>query len=398
MENKEVIEVARSLFAFALMPLDGYAKVDGKALRKVLQEVTGLSPATIAKGDLDSLGPTTREKVALHQQKWLKEQAGDSQDKLTAVQRRIATAPKTASGGPAPWAGWIHMFEHLPELSLPRSKQVALVIDELIEGLTRACAADDFDSFKQALVSHFEIYGNPIRLEQEPLVHLEDDAKELIGIGNWQEARVIISRLFIDNLYLDVLTALDVEWSAQAFGKVPVPSVFTLVMADAKKDLQLGIAPASKKNLFIRPSRRLLIFMHALLHKYYRGKWPTRAASPKALANALGLEASDLSNYFDGTRKLTLKKTNNYWVTLCKYFSKGKTRLQDMPTLPEPLIWLALYWQQILVKDKERSIVLLDKDIYAKYWQRRHDLWLGQSKAKAIEWPSWLTGQSSSLP
>lgn len=397
MENKDVIEVARSLFAFALMPLDGYAKVDGKALRKVLQEVTGLSPATIAKGDLDSLGPTTREKVALHQQKWLKEQAGDSQDKLTAVQRRIATAPKTASGGPAPWAGWIHMFEHLPELPLPRSKQIALLVDELIEGLMKARTTGDVIAYRQVLLDHFARYGNPICLQGEPLEPLKGDISVLTGLNNWQDARTLTGKL-VDNLYLDMLTALDVEWCGVAFGQAKVPPLFPLVMAKVKDGLELGVVPESKKNLFIRPTRRMLVFMHALLHKYYRGKWPTRAASPKALANALGLEASELSNFFDGTRKLTMNKTNNHWVTLCKYFSKGKTRLQDMPTLPEPLIWLALYWQQILVKDKERSIVLLDKDTYAKYWQRRHDLWLGQSKAKAIEWPSWLTGQSSSLP
>lgn len=395
-ENKEALEVARALFAFSLMPLDGCAKVDGKALRKVLQEMTGLSPATIAKGELDSLGPSAKKKVAIHQMDWLKEQAGDSQDKLTAIQRRIATVPNRASGGPAPWAGWVHMFEHLPELPLPRSKQVALVVDELIEALARAQKAGDVIAYRQVLLDHFERYGNPIRLVGEALEPLKGDTSELTGLNNWKDAGILTGKL-IDNLYLDMLTALDVEWCGLAFGEVQVPPLFPLVMAKVKDGLELGVVPESKKNLFIRPTRRLLVFMHALLHKRYRYKWPTREASPKDLARALGLDASDLSNYFDGTRKLTLKKASNYWVELCTDLSKGKALLQEMPPLPEPLIWLAIYWQQILVKDKERSIILLDTKTYLAFWQRRHVLWMDQPKAKAIEWPSWLTGQSSSL-
>lgn len=379
------------------MPLHGHAEVNGKALRTVLQESTGLKPSRIAKGKLDSLRPATQRNVEVHQEEWLKEQANNSPEKLAAMNASIATTPKTSSGGNGQWAGWVHVFEQLPELPLTRSKQVALFVDELIEALMNACLANDLAAYRQELLKHFEQHGSPIRLEGEPLAPLEGDTQEVKGLSSWQEARALTSKLF-DNLYLDMLTALDVEWSGLAFGKTQVPPLFPLVMPKAKDGLELGVVPASKKNLFIRPTRRLLVFMHALLHRHYRRKWPAKAASPKVLADAMGLGATDLSNYFDGSRKLTLKKTSNYWVALCTYFSKGQARLQDMPSLPEPLIWLALYWQQILVKDKERSIILLDTETYFAFWQRRRDMWLGQSKGSSIEWPSWLTGQSSSLP
>lgn len=220
--------------------------------------------------------------------------------------------------------------------------------------------------------------------------------QEIKGLSSWQEARALIGQLF-EQLYLDILSALDVEWGNLILGNEPVPPLFPLVMPKAKDGLELGIVPASKKNLFIRPSRRLLVLMHALLHRYYRLKWPPKAASPRVLSESLDLMPSDLSNYFDGSRKLTYSKAVNYWKDLCHHFSKGQARLQDMPILPAPLIWLALYWQQTLVNDKERSIILLDTATYFAFWQRRRDMWLGPSKDSAIEWPSWLTGQSSSL-
>jgi hypothetical protein len=395
--NKNAAKLAQAIEAFALMPLHGHAEVNGKALRTVLHEATGLSSARIAKGKLDSLRPSTQRKIAARQEQWLKEQAGESSERLVSMQASLATTPKTTSGGIGQWAGWVHGFEQMPELPLTRSKQVALVVDELIEALMNACLADDLAAYRQELLKHFEQHGSPIRLEGEPLTPLESDTREVKGLRNWQEARVLTGQLF-DNLYLDMLTALDVEWSNLVFWKTQVPPLFPFVMPKAKDGLELGVVPASKKNLFIRPTRRLLVFMHALLHMYYRRKWPAKAASPKVLADAMGLGASDLSNYFDGSRKLTYHKAFNYWKALCKHFSKGQARLQDMPNMPEPLIWLALYWQQILVKDKERSIILLDTDTYLAFWQYRHDLWLGQSKSSSIEWPSWLSGQSSSLP
>jgi hypothetical protein len=395
--NKDAATLAQVIEAFALMPLHGHAEVNGKALRTVLHEATGLSSARIAKGKLDSLRPSTQRKIAIHQEQWLKEQAGESSELLASMQASIATTPKTTSGGMGQWAGWVHGFEQMPELPLARSKQVALVVDELIDALMNACLADHLAAYRQELLKHFEQHGSPVRLEGEPLAPLESNTREVKGLSNWQEARVLTSKLF-DNLYLDMLTALDVEWSNLVFGKKQVPPLFPLVMPKAKDGLELGVVPASKKNLFIRPTRRLLVFMHALLHMYYRRKWPAKAASPHVLALSLGLEPSDLSNYFDGSRKLTYHKAVNYWRAMCEHFSKGQARLQDMPSLPEPLIWLALYWQQILVKDKERSIILLDTANYLAFWQRRHDLWLGPSKGSAVEWPSWLTGQSSSLP
>jgi hypothetical protein len=395
--NKDSAKLAQAIEAFALMPLHGHAEVNGKALRTFLHEATGLSSARIAKGKLDSLRPSTQRKIAAHQAQWLKVQAGESSERLVSMQASIATTPKTTSGGIGQWAGWVHGFEQMPELPLTRSKQVALVVDELIEALMNTCLADNLAAYRQELLNHFQQHGSPIRLEGEPLAPPESDTREVKGLSNWQEARVLTSQLF-DNLYLDMLTALDVEWGNLVFGGEKVPPLFTLVMPKAKDELELGVVPASKKNVFIHPTRRLLVFMHSMLHRHYRRKWPAKAASPKVLASALGLVASDLSNYFDGSRKLTYHKGFNYWKALCKHFSKGQARLQEMPSLPEPLIWLALYWQQILVKNKERSIILLDTDTYLAFWQRRHDLWLGQSKGSAVEWPSWLTGQSSSSP
>lgn len=394
-ENKEAVQVACVIEAFALMPLHGHAEVNGKALRTVLQEMTGLTPSRIAKGKLDSMRPSTLTKIAIHQEEWLKEQAGKSTELLASMQASIATTPKMTSGGIGQLAAWVHGFEKLPELPLTRSKQVALVVDELIETLMSACMAGDLAAYRQALLKHFGQHGSPIRLEGEPLAPMDGDIQEIKGLSSWQEARALIGQLF-EHLYLDILSALDVEWGNLISGNEHVPPLFPLVMPKAKDGLELGIVPASKKNLFIRPSRRLLVLMHALLHRYYRLKWPPKAASPRVLSESLDLMPSDLSNYFDGSRKLTYSKAANYWKDLCHHFSKGQARLQDMPILPAPLIWLALYWQQILVNDKERSIILLDTATYFAFWQRRHDMWLGPSKDSAIEWPSWLTGQSSS--
>lgn len=400
--------VCQALENFACIPLLVLADGEAKSLRRYLQDLTGLSAARIAQGNLDALRPSRQAEVERHVLN-SPQRLSNEEDRHLATKRTallLHTAPKTSSGLNPLWASWIHGLDDPNAPQLKRSLQVALTVDELMESLVGACREDRWQQFRDALLNHLLHHGWSIRLEGEPRGEsLSDDELPVVSqMQHWEDAFPVVQRM-VEMHYLELISALDVQWGDAFFGRFRSMSLFPLVMARVRDDLLLGRSePGAKinmRNWVSRPVRRLLEFMYAVVHWHYRKKWPPRAPTPKELAGKLDCGPEDVNNLFDGTRNLTVDGASKYWEALFMNFSRGTVRSDQIPDMPLPMVSLALHWQRRLVQGKdsagERSVFLLDLESYRRKWQMRHQQWMGQRANDAVDWPGWLTNQSASL-
>lgn len=407
--------VVQVLNAFALLPLHAIAEGRNQSIPSLLHDLTGLSKARISQGNLDDLRPSTQNKIHEHQRRWLEAKLADPQA-ASRAQESMATAPRTRSGGHAPWAGWMHQFEFLPEMTLPISKAVGLALDELLDELLAACRDDDLAKFKQGLLRHIELHGAVVRFGDGPIAEpaTMSDMAEVRELENWQQTAALTTK-FVEGLSLDLVSTLDAEWSSHYFSGRQSGPLFPLVMVRPQNGLLEASRPSSRKNLFFRPSRRLLEFLYALVVYIRYRKWPAEPPSPKTLADILYrpgenelLDKSVVSSYFDGSTKLTLDLVFAHWVQLYQHFMPERKEEQRVNP-PLPMIVLALQWQTLLVRDNGRSFLLLDLDNYHLRWRHRRQQWeahraelkssvpkAGHQERELIEWPAWMLNQSSS--
>lgn len=351
----------------------------------------------------------------------LAEQIGITYSEALDLVRALEdSAARTKSGNFASWAGWVQAFEQ-PTVTLAISKAVALCADELIERLMANCLADDLGAFKQTWRDHLEYHGSAVRVGNEPPSMPAAPAQlDALGtISSWRDA-LNFSERALDTLYFDAVAAVDAEWGSYCFpGGLDLP-MCPLVMVRPQLGL-VGTGRAySRRNVFYRPSRRLLELLYALSFYFRYKHWPAKAPGPKKLALALddpgaedekdAITETVISNHFDGTRKLTLALTREYWDRLQRHFSTPRAPMEPL-TPPLPVIALALYWDQIFILDHGKSFFLPDLDAYEAHWAHRRRQWLaeyegalwgqsqaGRATAEPIEWPAWMTNQSSASP
>lgn len=408
--------VAKSLQALWLLPLHAIAEGRNQSIPSFLHTATGLSKARISKGNLDAVRPSTQVKIQRHQERMLSEQLKDDPQAFEHAQQKIATSPVTRTGAHASLAGWVHLFEWEPDLPLPTSKAVGLALDELIESLLEACQNDDLIGFKQKLQKHFEHHGLAARVADAPIAEsvTDEDFAKLLAIESWQEAADLTVKL-VDHFYIDLISTLDAEWSSHYFSGRQTMSLFPLVMVRPQDGLIETRQVSWRKNVFFRPSRRLLEFLYALVFFIRYKRWPKRSPSPSTLAKILykpgrvELDGPELIyNYFDGSSKLTLDLVYDHWLQLFHHFMPArKDGTRVIP--PFPMIMLALQWQTLLIRDKGKTFVMLDQEKYETLWRHRRQQWeaeqtdrdrsipqTGHTKGEPIVWPSWMLNQSSS--
>lgn len=409
--------VAKSLQALSLLPLHALAEGRNQSIPSLLHDLTGLSKARISKGNLDDVRPSTQLRIQSHQERMLSERLKDDHQALEHARQNIATAPLTKTGAPASLAGWVHQFEFARKVQLPTSEAVGLVLDELVERLLETCRHDDLPGFRQILLAHVEHHGQAVRVRGAPLVEpaTPDDLERLHALEGW-EAVAELTKGLVDHLYIDLISTLDAEWSSQYFSGRQTMPLFPLVMVRPQDGLIETGKASSRKNVFFRPSRRLLELLYALVFFVRYKRWPSTAPSPSKLAGILykpghtELDRPNLIyNYFDGSTKLTLDLVCDHWLQLFQHFMPER-KDGERVALPFPLVMLALQWQTLLIRDEGRTFVMLDLKKYDRLWRHRRQQWeaeqterdravpqAGHTKGEPVVWPAWMLNQSSSL-
>lgn len=396
----------RSLQTLSLLPLHALAEGRNQSIPRLLHEMTGLSKARISKGNLDAIRPSTQAKIDRHLVELLHERFKGDQEGLKSLRSKFAAAPATQSGGHAPLAGWVHQIEFQPWIPLPITKGLALTIDELLEALLTCCRENDFRGFKSVSLAPI----GEITIDPE----LRNEFGRLQTIADWEEADNW-SRNLVDQLYWDLISSLDAEWNSHYFSGRQIRPLFPLVMVRPQEGLLEGMKVASRRNIYFKPVRRLLEFLYAWAYYLRFKRWPTKAPKPQTLAGILYrpgstelAEDSLISNYFDGTTKVTLELVLEHWEQLLQHFMPTRQE-SERPEPPLPMIMLALHWQNLLVQDKGRSFLMPDMKKYQDIWSLRRREWAalqvqqdagrpkpGQPAREDIDWPAWSFSQSSS--
>lgn len=408
--------VAQKLRTLSLIPLLAVAQGRNQSISSLLHDMTGLSKARISQGNLDAIRPSTQAKVERHLEQMLQQQFKENQEGLQELRTKMATAPVTRSGSHAALAQWVHQMEFLPWLPLPITKAVALAVDELLQALLACCRADDLQGFKSALLAHFAHHGQPVQAigqsTAEPAP--QDPLAALHVIADWKQCDDWTGHL-TDYLYLDLISCLDAEWNSHYFSGRQSRPLFPLVMVRPQEGVMQSMKPASRRNIFFKPVRRLLEFLYALVHYARKKQWPGMAPTPSTLAGILyrpGSQEMDgerlINNYFDGTTKVTLERVVEHWDQLLQHFMPTRPE-SERPAAPYPLIMLALHWQTLLVQDKGQSFIVMDVPLYETLWERRKQQWMvlqaqqdtgtpkaGRPSMETIDWPAWSFSQSSS--
>lgn len=413
--------VALMLENIALWPVLCMAAGRNRSFRSLFSEMTGLSKARIAQGNRNTPRESTLRKMRRNVVGWVAEQIGITySEALDLVRAFEDSAARTKSGNFASWAGWVQAFEQ-PTVTLAISKAVALCADELIERLMANCLADDLGAFKQTWRDHLEYHGSAVRVGNEPPSMPAAPAQlDALGtISSWRDA-LSFSERALETLYFDVVAAVDAEWGSYYFAGRPHLPMCPLVMVRPQPGLVETGRAYSRRNVFYRPSRRLLELLYALLFYRRHRRWPTKAPGPQELARALddpgaedekdAITETVISNHFDGTRKLTLALTREYWDRLQRHFSTPRAP-KEPSAPPLPVIAFALYWEERLILDHGKSFLLPDLDAYEAHWAHRRRQWIaeyegaledqaqaGRATAEPIEWPAWMTDQSSASP
>ena len=412
--KRPAVQVEKLLETLLLLPLHAQAEAHGRSVPSQIRHLTGLSKARISQGQLDRLQPWTVLKIEAHQQRLLAAAAENAED-LASRQSWANASPRLKSGQVATWALWMHQWEYRPTLPLPISKAVALILDELLVALLAACKVSDLKAFKRLLKQHLKHHGLMVRLGGKPTEWPVDAAvqAELKRASTWQQLAQFTSKL-VDNLYLDLIATLDAEWNLYYFGGLNIPPVFPLVMVRPQPGVLEAQAPKTKRNWIHRPVKRLLEFMYALAFYRRHQRWPADAPSPKTLANILCRPDEDamaapslISNYFDGSTRLTLDLATTYWQQLIHHFRSPRNQGQTVGS-PMPMVALAIQWQTLLVRDKGKSFYVLDLAQYQQLWHTRRQQCAsrlaadgGSTRSTSAErstlvWPAWTGARPAS--
>jgi len=383
----------------AIAPLANLGLIHGKSFRPWLTEFTGLSAGRIAQGNLEKVRPSKIKQIQKNATAWTHEQGkkrGWSADEVSAL---IANPPKKCDGDTGLWASWIKSMEVQDTIRLPYAIARALQADELLRSLIDACSNRNIDKFKQIVSENNNRIGQPNH--NATIGHTAPDSSGVKwnAISEWSELGPVLTNL-LESLVFDIYTALDAEWGCQYFQAMRPMPLFLWVAPRINEDWDINGGSKPSKNLIHRPIRRLLELSHALVHVHYQKCWPSVPTGRSQLGNAIDLSDTLIGNYFDGTKKLTLRDYFNVWQALCRHFSPANRDPVDFPSCPVPLGIMAITWQETLIRNssesKLNSFVLIDEGDYKSRWQRHRINGAGQPSSGDVDWPDWLLNQSVS--
>lgn len=388
----------RIIEGMQLLPFVQLAHLAGKSARSFLSEVTGLSPARISQGNLDKLRPSTVRDVEDAASKWGRSLARNNGWTDDDFETYVTGIPRMRNGSVGLWANWIHGLQHPEALRLPLAIGHAMKMDELIYALSVAFDANDCTTFIQAVIDIESTDSEKVMLwSADDCAEVESERGAWRAASDWDAVATLLPQ-FAENLLFDIYAALDAEWGSRYLhGLAPMP-VFLWLAPRVHEKWNVASGTIPSKNFIHRPVRRLLELSHALVHGHYRKSWPDAPAGRGELGRALELADAHIGNYFDGTRKLTIRAYQTHWLALCMHFGPAKNTPADSPICPIALGAVAIAWQRMLITItdayKFKSALLLDEDNYKRRWQNHRRCWAYQLPSGEACWPDWLLNQS----
>lgn len=371
------------------LPLQWGALLQGINPKRYLAEVTGISKSRIAEGSLDELRPSTVARAVEHSHRVTRERAIEGGWSESEFDEALTSAPRLSDGLPSQLGGMFHVGSRSDAVVLEETTRLAVALEELVIQLSNAAAADAWHEARNAALSFLRT-----EVWQE-----SSSALQLSGLATaegWQELHLQVDSLLMDALN-GLFVTLDAEWGAQYFaGLRPQPVLLWLAPSltfNAERKLP-------RRNGIGRPLRKLFELTFAISERGHSGRWPDKPPGRSAVAAILEQSDAHAGNYFDGTRNLTLRGFEAWWLRLTADM-RSKFHRAEQVAAPVMLARVALLWQNYWVKaesGKLRSIILLDKDEYRRRWRAVRRRLSTRFPEGQGDWPDWLTAQLSSSP
>lgn len=386
-EARKKVQLACNLLL--QLPLQWGALLQGINPKRYLAEVTGISPSRIAKGALDQLRPSRVARAVEHSHRVTRERAIDGGWSESEFDEALASAPRLSDGLQSQLGVMFHVGSRWDGSVLEDTTSLAVALEEFVVQLRNAAKADVWHDARRAALVFLQT-----KAWQE-----SHSALQLTGLETadcWQELYFFLDRLLMDALE-GVFVTLDAEWGAQYFHSLQPQPVLLWLSPELDLDSEGKLA---HRNGIRRPVRKLLELTLAIAERAYSGRWPEGPPGRSAVGAILRQSDAHAGNYFDGTRKLSMKAFETWWLLLT---SEMRQRFGKDAPLAAPLVLarVALLWQGYWVKEaagRPRSFIVLDQVEYRRRWQAIRRRLSARFPGGQGAWPDWLTAQRLPSP
>lgn len=396
--DRSVIKHMHSMWmALLFLPVTMGASADGKKLKSFMSSVTGLSPAHISTQGLRTKNQSTVQGLRLRQERELTlnlARAGLAEAEAKAL---IEQLPLTLL------AAYVATISGHPKIRLPVASAFAGLLDHCCVEAGNCLEIGDFDGYKNQLTecaSHLDEALCPG--DSDGHQRLQAVIDEIQSAGDWPDL-MGATKALINDSYIALLCAIDVEWGATYFPDMKPTPTFHWLFPRFHPDLDPTNSKKLKRNLVIHPTRKLLECCWAVA-KHACGtqaRWPKNGPKPHDIALDIGLEPRNnvrLRKIMSGTAPATADEVVQYWEGLCEYL--GVKSAGGKVLAPQPWIILALWMEQTFIQhnraDKSTTVFVPSWESYAALWTRMRSCWSDRLPRPGTgSWPRWMTDQPS---
>jgi hypothetical protein len=382
-------EVQRMCGLLLQLPVQWGALLQGVNPKTHLAEVTGISKSRIAEGALNELRPSTVARAAEYSKSIARERAIRLGWSESEFDEALSSAPRLSDGLYSQLGGMFHVGSKSDAVELEETTRLAVALEELVVQLSNAAAADAWHDARNVALAFL---STEVWQESGSVLQLTG----LETAEGWDELHFLLDRLLMD-AFEGLFVTLDAEWGAQYFRSLQPQPVLLWLSPEVDLDSEGKLA---RRNGIRRPIRKLLELTLAITERAYSGRWPDGPPGRSAVGDILEQSDANAGNYFDGTRKLSMKSFETWWLMLTAEMRRKFGKAEQLAA-PFMLARVALLWQSYWVKaaaGKARSIIVLDQDEYRRRWHAMRRRLATRFPEGQGDWPDWLTAQLSSSP
>lgn len=392
-EHMSVKEVAQLWARLQFFPIEMIAACEGKSVKSLLAESTGLSPAHLSTSGLVVKSAKKLDQVGFHvqahAQKSLKSK-GYSDDE---VRQQIAACPDTAL------AGLAYRLGQAGSEPLQLAMDFGARLDRLTLRAIHCAKTYDLQNYQGLVVEFLEEERNASRVE-ESRQEVGLLQQQVLAATDWADLQKPTDQL-LQYLLLAMLAAVDVEWGARYFRRLSPTPTFFWMTPRFHPEFDETNSKGLKRDVVARPVGKLLELLWAVTKRAAskQNEWPSEPPGPSLLARDIAhVPTSDgvIRKWSSGAKPLRFDQATELWVSLHASLSGGQAF-----EVPLPWIAVALWMERALIRPMPKSskagtVVILSDSAYQHIWVAHRERWATHlPKPGNLPWPEWLLAQSS---
>ncbi len=380
--QKAAIEnVIQSLNMYSFTAICFQAELEGKSIVPYLESISGLSRHKVKAMFNSDHSPKKLEKLRLDFIEGSLIQArekGFSKGKLTQLQ---AVKESPQKGDSVCFQGLAGIFEIFSSFPIEKTKEFAILADSFLDQVKSAAKLNEISKLNEAIDTFNSAIGS---------TRSDDDKFDC-----WVTFSGKLDKI-IDSLIFQLLAVFDVECGLHFFCAFEPRPMFLWCMPRLNPDVLENGRIRTKRKFKIYPIRRLLELCYVLAKYRENEQWCERLPGLSELSQALSRDAPTISNWFDGTKTLTIRE---FYSINNLFFTDGRHSIneENYPNLGCLYLVAKLFGMSLNFKNDATSEkyfqLLVDDRAYHQSWQFHRDRLFPNSKGGTLKWPDILTKQ-----